>query len=74
MRQVRNIIYRGSTAKVNLAMDQPARVCGSDFGRTADRPIRISPSLDYLERAYDARQVRTVFESAVFGNGHPDTP
>lgn len=53
MRSVQNIRYRGAFAKVNLALDAlptfPA-LNGTEHLRGA---ISISPSLDYLERAYD---------------------
>lgn len=53
MRHVRNIIYRGSTAKLNLALSGLP-----DFGQMDEMQlhghVRIAPSLDYLEKAYDA--------------------
>ncbi len=54
MRHVRNIIYRGSTARVNLALSGlPAFLGATDPAQLGGR-IRVCPSLDYLERAYDA--------------------
>ena len=54
MRHVRNIIYRGSVARVNLAVrGLPAFAGAADPAQLGGR-IRVSPSLDYLERAYDA--------------------
>ena len=54
MRHVRNIIYRGSTARVDLALSGlPDFAGGADAGQLTGR-IRVSPSLDYIERAYDA--------------------
>lgn len=53
MRQVRSIIYRGSTAKVNLALAGLPRFTGQTAASELSGHIRISPSLDYLERAYD---------------------
>lgn len=54
MRHVRNIIYRGTTARLNLVIDGlPAFVGQPDEAQLGGR-IRLSPSLDYLERAYDA--------------------
>jgi phytoene dehydrogenase-like protein len=52
MRALQNIRYRGVRAKVNLALSDLPKFDG------ADEPllrgvISISPSLDYLERAYD---------------------
>lgn len=54
MRQVRNIIFRGSTAKLNLALDALPEFVGQTSADQLTGRIRISPSLDYLERAYDA--------------------
>ncbi len=52
VRQVRNIRYRGACAKVNLALDAlPSFTCG-DMAHLGG-VVSISPSLDYLERAYD---------------------
>ncbi|MEJ2320488.1 MAG: NAD(P)/FAD-dependent oxidoreductase [Gemmatimonadales bacterium] len=54
VRRVRNVRTRGAFAKVHLALAELPR-----FDGTAGHPelleglIRISPSLDYLERAYD---------------------
>jgi phytoene dehydrogenase-like protein len=53
MRQARNIIYRGSTAKVNLALSGLPQFRGQTSVEQLSGRIRISPSLDYLERAYD---------------------
>ena len=48
MRHVRNIIYRGSTARVNLALSSlPAFAGASDLAQLGGR-IRVSPSLDTL--------------------------
>lgn len=53
-RQVRNIIYRGVTAKMNLALSSlPQFKDQTDASQLGGR-IHISPSLDYLEKAYDA--------------------
>jgi len=54
MRHVRNIIFRGSTARLNLALTAlPEFLGATDMDQLGGR-IRVSPSLDYLERAYDA--------------------
>ncbi|MCL4804023.1 MAG: NAD(P)/FAD-dependent oxidoreductase [Anaerolineae bacterium] len=54
MNHVRNIIYRGTTARLNLVLSGlPQFVGQTDEAQLAGR-IRVSPSLDYLERAYDA--------------------
>jgi phytoene dehydrogenase-like protein len=55
VRAVRSVRYRGAWAKVNLALGAlPTFAALRDAGETALRgTISISPSLDYLERAYD---------------------
>jgi phytoene dehydrogenase-like protein len=55
MRRVRNIRFRGSTAKVNLALAGMPRFSGLKDGDTErlSGHIVISPSVEYLERAYD---------------------
>jgi len=46
--------FRGSSAKVNLALDAaPELACKPGLGRHLAGAISISPSVDYLERAYD---------------------
>ena len=54
MRAVRNIIYRGSTAKLNLALSGLPQFNGQTSQEQLSGRIRIAPSLDYLEKAYDA--------------------
>lgn len=54
MRHVRNIMFRGSTARVNLALNGLPEFIGATDATQLGGRIRISPSLDYLERAYDA--------------------
>ena len=63
MRQVRNIIFRGSTAKLNLALDGLPQFNGQTSADQLTGHIRISPNLDYLERAYDAAKYGQVSES-----------
>jgi phytoene dehydrogenase-like protein len=47
-------IYRGSSGKVNLALDAaPELACFPGKGRHLAGAISISPSVDYIERAYD---------------------
>lgn len=53
MRKVRNIIYRGSTAKVILALNGLPTFNGQEEEAQLSGYIRICPSLEYLERAYD---------------------
>jgi phytoene dehydrogenase-like protein len=56
VRAVRNVRYRGAWAKVNLALGALPTFTALR-GNGAETPLRgtisISPSLDYLERAYD---------------------
>ena len=51
---IKNYRIRGSSGKVNLALDTlPDFTCLSGEGRHLRGAISISPSYDYLERAYD---------------------
>jgi len=51
---IRNFNIRGSSAKVNLALDAaPDLACMPGKGAHLRGAISISPSIDYLERAYD---------------------
>ena len=60
---VRNIIYRGVTAKINLALSSLPQFNGQTDAAQLGGRIRISPSMAYLERAYDA---------AKYGNFSPN--
>jgi phytoene dehydrogenase-like protein len=54
VRRVRNIRYRGSTAKVNLALSGLPRFKSAPEDEThLSGHIVICPNLEYLERAYD---------------------
>ncbi len=53
MRSVRNIIFRGSTAKLNLALSGLPEFVGQESAEQLTGHIRIAPSREYLERAYD---------------------
>lgn len=54
LEQVRRFQFRGSSAKVNLALDGLPRFAALPQRRDILRgAISISPSVDYLERAYD---------------------
>jgi phytoene dehydrogenase-like protein len=53
VRSVRNIRYKGMTAKVNLALDGLPAFKDVDSEQQIQGHIFISPSLDYLERAWD---------------------
>ena len=53
-RAMQNLRYRGVSAKVNFALSELPRFGGADAGGERLRGvIRVSPSLDYLERAWD---------------------
>jgi len=52
--EVRRYKYRGSSGKVNLALETlPDFTCMPGPGRHLRGAISISPSMDYMERAYD---------------------
>ena len=54
-RKVGNIRYKGVTAKVHLALSGlPDFTCRSGAGDHLNGMISISPSLEYVERAFDA--------------------
>jgi phytoene dehydrogenase-like protein len=64
VRRVKNIRYRGVTAKLNLALSELPRFTSLDFSVQAARDylgghIIICPNLEYLERAYDAAKYGT---------------
>ena len=65
MRAVRNIIYRGSTAKLLLALDQPPTFLGQTSPDQLHGRVRLAPSLDYIEKAYDAAKHGTFTEDLV---------
>jgi len=51
---VKKYVYRGSSGKVNLALDAaPELACLPGPGAHLRGAISISPSIDYIERAYD---------------------
>jgi phytoene dehydrogenase-like protein len=51
---VKKYVYRGSSGKVNLALDAlPDLTCMPGAGAHLRGAISISPSIDYIERAYD---------------------
>jgi phytoene dehydrogenase-like protein len=53
-KQVKRFKMRGSSGKVNLALDAlPEFTCLPGFGRHLCGDITIAPSIEYLERAYD---------------------
>ncbi|MGB0035627.1 MAG: NAD(P)/FAD-dependent oxidoreductase [Candidatus Acidiferrales bacterium] len=54
LEEVRRYKYRGSSGKVNLALDAlPEFTCLPGTGRHLRGAMSISPSTDYMERAYD---------------------
>ena len=53
MRATRNIIYRGSTAKLILALDGVPRFVGMENETQLHGRIRVAPNLDAIEKAYD---------------------
>jgi phytoene dehydrogenase-like protein len=54
LRELRRFKIRGSSGKVNLSLDSlPDFTCRPGFGPHLSGAISISPSIDYLERAYD---------------------
>jgi len=54
MTDIRRFNYRGSSGKVNLALDAlPDLVCWPGPGPHLRGAISISPSIDYIEKAYD---------------------
>ena len=67
---VRRYKYRGSSGKVNLALDAlPNFTCMPGPGPHLRGAISISPSVDYMERAYDDAKYGRVFEAAVHRHG-----
>jgi phytoene dehydrogenase-like protein len=51
---IRRFTYRGSSGKVNLALDGlPEMACWPGFGPHLRGAISISPSVEYIEQAYD---------------------
>jgi phytoene dehydrogenase-like protein len=56
LRQVRNIKYRGSTARIHLALRELPEFTalgGDDAASTLRSPIQIGPTMTYIQRAYD---------------------
>lgn len=54
LEEVRRYKFRGSSAKLNLALDGlPEFTCLPGRGRHLRGAISVSPSVDYMERAYD---------------------
>ena len=54
LEQIRQMKFRGSSGKVNLALDGlPDFTCLPGPGRHLRGAVSISPCMDYMERAYD---------------------
>jgi len=54
-KSVAKCVYRGSSGKVNLALDRaPQLACRPGIGAHLKGAISISPNVDYIEQAYDA--------------------
>jgi phytoene dehydrogenase-like protein len=54
VQDIKRFKFRGSSGKVNLALDSlPSFTCMPGIGRQHRGAFSISPSLDYVERAYD---------------------
>jgi phytoene dehydrogenase-like protein len=56
VRHVRNIKYRGSGARIHLALSglpEFTALAGSDASAELAGPIQIAPTMSYLQRAYD---------------------
>ncbi len=51
--KIRALKAQGSVARVSLALDGPPHLPAGADGKPAPR-LRVSPSIDYLERAFDA--------------------
>ncbi len=63
MRQVRNLMFRGSTSKVFFALNGLPEFAGQTSQEQLGALIRISPSLDYVERAYDDAKYGRISEN-----------
>ncbi|MCB0037754.1 MAG: NAD(P)/FAD-dependent oxidoreductase, partial [Anaerolineales bacterium] len=62
VRRVKNGIYRGITAKLNLSLRELPAFNGQTAAEQLHGHIVISPSLDYLERAFDATKYGRIAE------------
>ena len=65
--------YRGSSGKVNLALDGlPELACKPGKGEWLRGAISFSPSIDYIERAYDDAKYGRPSAQALHRLHHPD--
>ena len=70
---VRRYKFRGSSGKVNLALDGlPDFTCLRGAGPHLRGAISISPSVDYMERAYDEAKYGRYSRRPVHRHGHPE--
>ena len=70
LEEVRRYKYRGSSGKVNLALDAlPDFKCMPGPGAHLRGAISISPSVEYMERAYDDAKYGNVFAPSVHRHG-----
>ncbi len=65
IRDVRNIRYKGTTAKVNLVLNGLPEFKGLEGEKQLSGYIVISPSLEYLERAWDDAKYGRISNSPV---------
>jgi len=61
MQHVRNIKFRGTAARVHLALDAPPSFAAIDSGGSIGH-IQITPSMNYIERAYDPTKYGSMSE------------
>jgi phytoene dehydrogenase-like protein len=70
--EVRRYKFRGSSGKVNLALDAlPHFTCLPGDGPHLRGALSISPSVEYMERAYDQAKYGEVFAPTVHRYGDP---
>ena len=70
---MRRYKYRGSSGKVNLALDGlPELACKPGVGPWLRGAISFSPTLDYMERAYDDAKYGRFSRAPVHRLHHPD--
>ena len=71
--EVRRFKFRGSSGKVNLAVDRlPDFTCLPGVGEHLRGAISFSPSIDEMETRLRRREVRPVQPQAVHRHDHPD--
>ena len=71
--EIRRYKFRGSSGKVNLALDAlPDFTCLRGPGAHLRGAMSISPSVEHMERAYDDAKYRKFLEAAVHRHGDSD--